>query len=298
MGNGDMKMMYYCDRGPLPYTDLACERRRADESVEGVEYERERLGELTWERIKITSDIGAKSIGRPKGLYHTLGSERIDLVDGATLRQETDEIAKELRSIAERSNAKQNRVLVVGLGNRNLTSDALGCLTCDKVKPTRHIKKYDGALFGSLECSEISVITPGVTAKTGLDSVETVASVCRTLSPTLVVAIDSIATSSYERLGATVQITNAGICPGSGLYSVRSALNEATLGAPVIAVGVPTVIDARMLYLDGLGEVNPPDMSKIPSPSMFVSPKEIDEIVNCYSQIIANSINLAFGIYQ
>ena len=291
-------MMYNYDRGPMPYTDLAAERRRADLNESGIEYQKEQQGEFVWERIRVTSPAGERSIGRPMGVYNTLNTERSDLLDGDALKDAGKEISKELRRLADISASESKRILVVGLGNRNLTSDSLGCLTCDRVKPTRHIKEYDERLFSDLDCSEISVITPGVMAKTGLDSVDIVASVCDRLSPDLIIAVDAIATSSYERLGSTVQITDTGICPGSGLFNHDRALNKDTLGAPVISIGVPTVIDARVIYLRGLGENEIPNPSSIPSPSMFVSPKEIDEIVNCSSQIIANAINLAFGIYQ
>lgn len=291
-------MMYNYDRGPMPYTDLAAERRRADLNESGIEYQKEQQGEFVWERIRVTSPAGERSIGRPMGVYNTLNTERSDLLDGDALKDAGKEISKELRRLADISASESKRILVVGLGNRNLTSDSLGCLTCDKVKPTRHIKEYDEKLFSDLDCSEISALTPGVMAKTGLDSVDIVASVCDRLSPDLIIAVDAIATSSYERLGSTVQITDTGICPGSGLFNHDRALNKDTLGAPVISIGVPTVIDARVIYLRGLGENEIPNPSSIPSPSMFVSPKEIDEIVNCSSQIIANAINLAFGIYQ
>ena len=291
-------MMYNYDRGPLPYTDLAVERRRADISADGVEYEKTMCGAFSWERIRITTPDGEKSIGRPMGIYHTLNTERADMLDSQSVLDASDEISKELLRITSTTKLATDRILVVGLGNRNLTSDSLGCLTCDRIKPTRHIKEYERELFWGLGCSEISVITPGVKAKTGVDSVDTVASLCERISPNLVIVIDAIATSSYERLGSTIQITDTGICPGSGLFSSDKALNRSTLGAPVLSIGVPTVIDARMLYLDGLGSTGIPNSDRIPSPAMFVSPKEIDEIVNYSSQIIANAINKRFGIYQ
>lgn len=291
-------MMYNHDRGPLPYTDLACERRRANLDTPGVEYTKEITAGGVWERIKITTPDAERSIGRPMGIYDTLNTERADMLDSEALEDAADEIARELCYLTELSGVSPDRILVVGLGNRALTSDSLGALTCERVKPTRHIKEYDRRLFSELECSEISVITPGVMAKTGLDSVDVVASVCDRISPDLVIVVDAIATSSYERLGSTVQVTDAGICPGSGLFNTNRELNRRSLGAAVLSIGVPTVIDARVLYLEGLGEKSIPKTAKIPSPSMFVSPKEIDEIVNYSSQIIANAINQAFGIYQ
>jgi spore protease len=291
-------MMYNHDRGPLPYTDLASERRRANPDCKGVEYVKEIVGELVWERIKITSEEGERSIGRPMGIYDTLNMERADMLDGAATENSTDEISRELCYLTDVLGIEADNILVVGLGNRSLTSDSLGVLTCDKIKPTRHIKEYDRHLFSRLECSQISVISPGVMAKTGLDSVDTVAAVCERLSPDLVIAIDAIATSSYERLGSTVQITDAGICPGSGLFNVNRALNKRTLGTPVISIGVPTVIDARVLYQGGSVEENLEKSKNTAISQMFVSPKEIDEIVNHSSQIIANAINQSFGIYQ
>lgn len=291
-------MLYSYDRGPLPYTDLASERRRANLDTPGVEYSREDVICGEWERIKITTEEGERSIGRPMGSYHTLNCERMDLIDSGSLSDTSNEIARELTKMTNALMGMPKSIVAVGLGNRNLTSDSLGTLTCDGIKPTRHVKIYDGALFSKLGCAEMSVITPGVTAKTGLDSIDTVSSICKILSPDLVIAIDAIATSSYERLGSTVQITDAGICPGSGLLNLNRALSRDTVGTTVIAIGVPTVIDARVLYLEGLGENRIPKSARIPSPSMFVSPKEIDEIVNSASQIIANAINKAFGIYQ
>ena len=291
-------MMYNYNRGSLPYTDLATERRRANPRDTGVEYTTEDCSIGTWERIKITSSEGEKAIGRSMGIYNTLNTERADMLDGESVTIACDEISNELRSLARSLVTSPKKILAVGLGNRNLTSDSLGPLTCDKIRPTSHIKKYDTALFSKLECAEISVVTPGVTAKTGIDSIDIVASICEGLHPELVIAIDAIATSSFERLGSTFQITDTGICPGSGLFNHDGALNKDTLGAPVISIGVPTVIDARMLYLSGLGDKSIPNISDIPSPSMFVSPKEIDEIVNFSSQIIANAINKAFGLYQ
>lgn len=288
--------MRFCyDRGPLPYTDLATERRRANTEICGVEYTKQDFAEGTLERVRITTEAGAKSIGRPMGIYETVSFTRADLIDTEGIEWASRMVSDILRRLTGGDMPKS--VLAAGIGNRALTADSLGCLVCERVKPTRHLKLYDERLFSSLGCSEISVITPGVTAKTGLDCVDTVKAVCESLKPELVIAVDAIATSSYERLGSTVQITDTGICPGSGLFNVERALNGDTLGTRVFSLGVPTIIDARVLYLDGLGDRDIPNIESIPSHSMFVSPKEIDEIVNVSSQIIANGINMAFGIY-
>lgn len=289
-------MIYNFDRGAMPYTDLACERRRCDTDLSGVEYTRSRTALGEWERLKITSEAGEKSIGRPRGNYNTLNLSRMDLLDSDAQYFASREIAKEITKLSQLTDTAQRKILVVGLGNRALTSDSLGPAVCDGVKPTRHIKESDAELFKGLECAEITVISPGVSAKTGLESAELISSLCKLVLPEIVLAVDSITTCSYERLGSTVQITDSGICPGSGLFNSKKAISRDTLGVPVISVGVPTVIDARVPYLDGLGDKEITDAAKIPSPRMFVSPKEIDEIVNYASHIISNAINFAFGI--
>ena len=289
-------MIYNYDRGPLPYTDLACERRRCDTDLSGVEYARARTSCGEWERLKITGEAGEKSIGKPRGNYSTLNLTRMDLLDSDMQYFAAREIAKEITKLSPITDTAGCGILVVGLGNRALTSDSLGPAVCDRVKPTRHIKENDAELFKKLECAEITVIAPGVSAKTGLESAAIISSLCKLISPKIVLTVDSITTCSYERLGSTVQITDSGICPGSGLFNSKKEISRTTLGVPVISVGVPTVIDARVPYLDGLGDKGIPDTAKIPSPRMFVSPKEIDEIVNYASQIIANAINFAFGI--
>ena len=149
-----------------------------------------------------------------------------------------------------------------------------------------HIKEWDHRSFIRLSCAEIAIVKPDVAASSGLDAAMVVKGVCDVIRPDAVIAIDAIATRSAERLGSTVQICNSGISPGSGLGNPRLAIGIETVGVPVIAIGVPTVIDSRMLC----GE------AKFSSPPMFVSPKEINEIVECAAAIIGGGINRAFGI--
>lgn len=271
------------------YSDLALERRRADVSVKGVSYVKERgdLGE--WERIKIDSIEGEKSIGRPRGAYDTLRIPDMNTLDDNEIDEAKNEIAKELCRMCEYLTVSPMRILVVGLGNEELTPDALGPLTARLVRPTLHIKRGDIELFETLECSEIAVICPDVKAHSGLESAEVVRGVCDSVFPDLVIAIDSLASVSPTRLGNTVQISSTGITPGTGLGKRQGSINEDTLGVPVIAVGVPTIIDSRCFATasdcSSLGE------------GMFVSPKDINEIVRVAARIISGGINQAFGIY-
>ena len=284
---------YFTDRKEKSasfYTDLAIERRRAELDTEGVAYTSKETEGGVWECIRIFSAEGAKSIGRPIGHYDTLNTGRLDLLGEDEIESATEEIAKKLCEEVDGINVPPERILVVGLGNSQLTPDSTGPKSAAIVKPTLHIKSFDEETFISLGCSEIAVLTPGVTAESGIESADIVRGVARRVMPDIIIAVDSIATRSAERLGATVQISDTGLFPGSGVGNHRSSLTEDTLGAPVIAVGVPTVIDSRIF---ALGEY---DDKKIAGEAMLVSPKEIDEITDVAARIIGGAINQAFGV--
>lgn len=287
---------YFYERnftGGFPYTDLALERRRADTDIDGVSYRREESLGGSWERIKITSDIGAASIGRPKGVYDTLLTKRMDLLDREEIEDAIEELARELCYMCEVCEVSPERLLIVGLGNAELTPDSIGARSAGRVKATMHIKEIDEALFNSLECSEIAVMRPSVASVSGMDALTGVMGVSNMILPDAIIAIDALATHSVARLGTTVQVSSTGIQPGSGLGNSGRYISEATLGVPVIALGVPTVIDARMLSPTA-GETK----SGSGATAMFVSPKEIDEIVAAGAEIIGGAINQAFGLYS
>lgn len=277
---------YFYD-GDTPVSDLACERRRADVDAEGVSYSKEFSFGGVWERIRITSEAGARSIGRPIGSYDTLTVSRMDLLDPDEIYDASEEVARELCLLVEESDVIPERILVVGLGSRDLTPDSIGPKCAEQVFATMHVKKRDSASFSSLDCSEIAVIKPGVTAESGMDAASVVRCVCEASQPSVVIAIDALASGSVQRLGRTVQISDTGIFPGAGLGNPSGAITKETVGAPVIAIGVPTVIDARLLS----------DDRRIPKDeALFVSPKEINGIVNAAAKIIGGGINQAFGI--
>lgn len=272
------------------FTDLAVERRRADPEVRGVEYRSSECSVGIWECVKISSDEGARSIGRPKGRYDTLSTGRMDLLSEDEIDDATEEIAKKLCESIDGTSAIPERLLIVGLGNRNLTPDSVGPKAASIVKPTLHIKAFDEEMFESLECSEIAVIAPGVTAESGLESSEIIKGVSRRILPDAIIAVDAIATRSVERLGSTVQISDTGLFPGGGIGNSRNAITEDSLGIPVIAIGVPTVIDSRIFGLTDGAKFKPE------GEAMMVSPKEIDEITTNAARIIGGAINQAFGI--
>lgn len=279
----------------FPYTDLALERRRADTSLAGVYYTKEDCPVGVWEKLRISTKTGADSIGRPIGNYNTLNLSRMDMLDSAGIEDAQDEIAKELCSMFDDSSIFPERIVVAGLGNRRLPPDSIGTRCAEAVKPTMHIKDFDQKMFESLNCAEIAVCTPGVAAVSGLDAALILRGICDIIKPNAIIAIDALASRSARRLGRTIQICNTGISPGSGIGNPRIAISEETMGVPVIAIGVPTIIDSRLFCSNGDGCNNHPFEKE--DEAMFVSPKEIDDIVNSAAKIIGEGINMAFGIF-
>ena len=268
------------------FTDLAVERRRANTELEGVKYEKTKTAGGIWETVMITSYVGSAAIGRPKGIYATLNLERMDNLDEDECDDATDEIARKLCEICDANRIIPARILVVGLGNASLTPDSIGPRTADKVTATMQIMSFDADRFDELECSEIAVISPGVSAKSGLDAADWVTGISKTLEPDVILAVDALASKSPDRLGRTIQISDTGLFPGSGVGNTRKEISKKELGIPVIAIGVPTVMDSRHFSSDGMLTGEP----------MFVSPREIDGIVSVASSLIGGAINQAFGI--
>ena len=282
------------------YSDLACERRRVDTATDGVDFMKEARGDFIWERIKIHSDAGARSIGRPRGTYDTLTLPRLDTLDDGQIEDAAEEIARELCLLCDGAQTEPRRILTVGLGNGSLTPDAVGPRTAELVNATMHIKSFDKGMFTCLECSEIAVLAPGVTAKSGMEALDAVIGVCDRIEPDIILAVDALASRSAMRLGRTIQMSDTGIFPGSGIGNSRRAISQRTVGIPVIAIGVPTVISAEAFLLGD----EPPKRREMlrrglaakGGEDMFVSPREIDEIVGNSAKIISRGINQAFGI--
>ena len=291
------KNIYEQDCDSSIYTDLACERYSLDPDIPGISYKKEATAGGIWERIEITSIEGAKGIGRPMGTYDTLHTQRMDLLDKDFIHDAEKEVAKELRHIFEKEDISTRRILVVGLGNSGLTHDSVGCRTSTLIKPTMHIKAMDESLFATLECSEIAVVSPGVPSATGLDSIVTVKGLCERIKPNAVIAIDSLVAKDKERLGSTIQISSTGIAAGSGVGKRKSAICEDSVGAPVIAIGVPTVINSNALCPDKSSE-NAKSRKERYGSGMLVCQKEISEIVDIASKIISGGISIAFGLYS
>ena len=278
-------------------TDLALEttERFAEENAEirGVEvheeYDEEKDVRTTV--VKIVTENGAKSMGRPQGTYITIEAPELSTPDEDYHREISEEISTHLRKLIDLK--KEKSVLVVGLGNAAITADALGPQVVDNLLMTRHIiKEYGLRGIKHEKMHRISGIAPGVMAQTGMETAEIVQGVVSETKPDVVVVIDALAARSVRRLNRTIQITDTGIHPGSGVGNNRNAITKESLGVPVIAVGIPTVVDAKTIVNDAMENMlnDSPVIN-----NMFVTPKDVDESVKMLSYTISEALNMALS---
>lgn len=269
-------------------TDLALERRELlkDSVPQGVTSESYEKNSIKFTKIKITDESGAKSIGKPVGSYVT--AEIQYLVKGAVLDETTIEaIGNELRQLLP----KKGEVLVVGLGNTDITPDAIGPATVEMVLATRHITDELSKSIGLGNLRPVAGFIPGVLGKTGLETAESIKGIVKTINPSAVIVVDALAARRLGRLGNTIQMSDTGIIPGSGVGNARAAVNKESLGVPVISVGIPTVVDAQTLVNDLTDDKK--EISRQENKEMIITPREIDLVVDRASKIIAVSINKA-----
>ena len=313
-------------------TDLALEEKERFESdqveVQGVvleeEYDKER--EIRVTTVRIETENGAKTMGKPVGTYLTIEAPNLSSPDEGIHREVSEELAKYLIEVMEKiipESEHDKEVLVIGLGNRQATPDALGPYVADNLNITRHIVKEYGkyAALEEMNCV-VSAIVPGVMAQTGMETAEIIKGVVRETKPDLLIVIDALAARNSRRLNRTIQIADTGINPGSGVGNYRNAITKETIGVPVIAIGVPTVVDAVTivsdtmenllsaletseslkgvgLVLGGYSEAEKYELIKeLIAPnlnSMFMTPKAIDETLKRLSYTISEGLNLAFS---
>ena len=278
-------------------TDLALESKERLEAekneMRGVVFEEhfDEKRNVTITKVTIETENGAKAIGKPVGTYLTLEAPDMALPDEGSHREVSEVLAEQLRALMKEN---MESVLVVGLGNREVTPDALGPEVIGNLYITRHIlREYGEYAFPDKKVAAISGIVPGVMAQTGMETLEIIKGIISETSPQLVIAIDALAARSVKRLGRTIQIADTGINPGSGVGNHRKGLNKETLGVPVVAIGVPLVVDAATIVYDVCQ-----DADKIPNGivGMFVTPKNIDEMVKSLSYTISEALNMTFEL--
>ncbi|WP_186566827.1 GPR endopeptidase [Lawsonibacter celer] len=284
-------------------------KRRTDLAVEATQLWRESAGEETklegveaWDgeregfpttTVRILDGRGVEALGKPEGTYVTL-----DLAGLA--RREEDAFGRAARALAAELQAllglpEGASALVVGLGNRAITPDAVGPGAVDHTLVTRHLVEQVPEHFGHFR--PVAALAAGVLGTTGMESGELIAAVVEKIRPACVIAVDALASRSLKRLCSTVQLTDTGIVPGSGVGNARAALNRETLGVPVAAIGVPTVVDAATLAADVLAEAGRDDLDpealQGAGKGLIVTPKDIDARTADMAKVIGFGVNLA-----
>lgn len=286
-------------------TDLAEESPllQKNQTVEGVSVNIEKKELTETVTVKVLNEAGEEKLGKPVGTYVTVSFGKIWNLPESDVSDVISEVSDRIKDMACTllPDKQEYSILVAGLGNRYITSDAVGPLTVKEITVTRHIKNKDKRLFELTEQQTISAIAPGVLGQTGIETAELIKSAVNTVRPDLVVVIDALAARSVNRLAATVQICDSGISPGSGINNDRQALNRDTLGVPVIAVGVPTMVSSATLVYDALEKAGMTEISQEltevleNSINFFVTLNETDMVVNNLSRILSESINRAFS---
>ena len=239
-------------------TDLALEARESvneeESKLRGVSVEEhyEEEADLRITKVTIDTKNAEKMLGKPMGVYVTMEAPAMVEPDDDYHREISEALAEELLKMMPQEQEEQS-VLVVGLGNREVTADALGPQVIDNLLITRHVvKNYGKAAYNCTRMNLVSSIEPGVMAKTGMETAEIISGVVKETGPDVLIVVDALAARSTRRLNRTIQITNTGIQPGSGVGNHRNALTQETLGVPVIAIGIPTVVDAATIVGDAL----------------------------------------------
>lgn len=257
-------------------TDLISEENLAES--EGIKSEGKTVDGIEIETAEIKSDEAAKRVNKPKGKYCTVRFERLDgITDIAPLKSAI------IYALSDLLNGRNDNALIVGLGNADITPDALGPLCTGRVIATRHISDELKGALGLDGLHTVSCIVPGVLGKTGIEAVDIIKAAVKSIEPDIVLVIDALAARTPDNLCRTIQMTDSGIAPGSGVKNERKALNRDTLGVPVIALGIPTVIDANCLSPALTTDEN-----------MMVTPKEIDLLISRAADITARAINTVF----
>lgn len=306
-------------------TDLAVERndiyRKAnniENNIDGIETEEESISEkLKISRVKILDDRGAEALGKPIGNYITVDIKKLKIADNNDIQKASEIVTNELKELIDKHIDKKGDILIVGLGNAYVTPDSLGPKVVKDIDITRHLLKYAPEYIDTENTRPITAIAPGVLGTTGIETVEIIKGIVDNIKPKLIIVIDSLSSKSIERISSTVQIADTGIVPGAGVGNARNEISERTLNIPVIAIGVPMVVEAATIasdsidlfieklqqeaksndYLNGLRNINKYDMIRealIPKDyNLIVTPKEIDDLIENMKDIVARGINFA-----
>jgi spore protease len=282
--------------------------------LDGVLFNEETVDGFLCSEVNISNERAEKLTGRKKGRYLTVETGRIWLKEYAEFTKAADLVAAKIKELSDFEPDKNNgkiSVLIAGLGNNSITADSIGPKALSKVLITRHLKDQIPGLYDNFGLIEMSGIAPGVLGQTGMETAEIILSVAEKIKPSLVILIDALASRKISRLATTIQIADTGIAPGSGVGNHRRAIDSDLLGAPVLSIGVPTVVDALTLSYDVLeaayekAEIKPVENERLTREilnaaleesggNFFVTLKESDIIISELSKLIGYAINRCF----
>lgn len=305
-------------------TDLALERRdiykeanNIKGEIDGIISEEEEVSKtIKVTRVNVTNENGAKSIQKPIGTYTTIDVEKMRNITEEEISKISNTMSEELKKLINKHVGKTDEILIVGLGNEYSTPDSLGPKVVREVDVTRHIFKYLPQFVEDGD-REVSAIAPGVLGVTGIETQEILKGIVDNVKPKLIIAIDSLASKSIDRISSSVQLSDTGIIPGAGVGNKRRELSKETLGVPVIGVGIPTVVELATLVSDGIdifiktlqekAESNDylnklkendkyeevKEALNVGEYNMIVTPKEIDDLIENMKNVVARGINYA-----
>ena len=295
-------------------TDIYKKNNHIEENIDGIETNIREEGKIKITEVKITNENGENAIGKPIGNYITIDINKLKVATDEEIENYGNILAEELKKLVDKHVEKKDEILVVGLGNIYVTPDSLGPKVINEIDVTRHILKY---MPGVLEegTRSVSAVSPGVLGTTGIETLEIITGIVKNINPKLIIVIDALASRSMDRISSSIQLADTGIVPGAGVGNTRKELSKRTLKIPVIALGIPTVVESAVLvndclnlfigklqeeaksndYLNQLKEKDNYEEIKqalIPNDyNMIVTPKEIDELIENMKDVVARGIN-------
>ena len=304
-------------------TDLADERadifkknNGITNSIDGIETNIKEDGNIKITEVKITNENGEKAIGKPIGNYITIDINKLKIATDEEIEKYGNVLSEELKKLVDKHVAKEDEILIVGLGNIYVTPDSLGPKVINEIDVTRHILKYMPEVLDKGTRS-VSAVSPGVLGTTGIETLEIITGIVQNIHPKLIIVIDALASRSMDRISSSVQLADTGIVPGAGVGNTRKELSARTLNIPVIALGIPTVVETAVLvndcldvfiqklqdeaksndYLNKLKEEDNYEEIKealLPKEyNLIVTPKEIDDLIENMKDVVARGINYA-----
>lgn len=307
-------------------TDLALERRNLyrtanniKNEIDGIETEEEKVGDdILTTRVKVLSKQGEEAINKPIGNYITIDIKNLKVANEDEMKKASEVVTKELKALIDKHVSSKDPVLVVGLGNLYVTPDALGPKVINEIDITRHLLEYMPEVLNE-DTRSVSAVSPGVLGTTGIETQEILKGIVQNINPKLIIIIDALSSRSIERISSSIQIADTGIVPGAGVGNTRKELTKDSLGVPVIAIGIPTVVEAATIAADSLtmfiqkvqeqaksndflNQLQEEDkyeiIKEVLSPNDYnfiVTPKEIDELIENMKDIVARGINFAIN---